>query len=1167
MMPHVQRHAISKGIALVLTLCGAVSTSAQGSYTIFPARQLIATMATAQPTGREVTVNVRDSTLKYVINEVARQAHLQPLYVDSPMLAKRISVHATNKDATDVFAAILRGTGLEATTAADGVTIVIRAKAGTLTAGPTTVATGIVVGRVTDSASGVGLGGASVKIQGTKLSVVTSDSGHFTLKDVPPGQQVLSVRLFSYRSVERTVTVVDSGRTTVRIVMVPVPTVLSGVVTTVTGRQRKVEVGNDITTLNVDSIRQVAPITSVTDLLETRVPGLTVLHTSGNPGDPSRIRLRGASSISGNNDPVVIVDGIRVYANQSDSRNQNLAALQAGGITGLYSYANSTEGYSVPSPLDQIDPSSIETIEVLKGPSASALYGSDAATGVIVITTKHGRAGPTRWSAELGAGMNYEPGSWPINYYRFGQFGFENNNNGNGSTSTSSLCAWNDLTCTTDSIVPFQALNDPRYTVLSHGSDQTVSLTVSGGVPTMQYSLTGSAAGDVGLLKLPESEQRRYETFYGPIPNWMVRPDNYQTWGVSGQLMVQPAVATRVTLQSSLFNSNQQTSSLQGAILQLEGEYLYPDSLLSTPLLQNEFQRATSASLTSTNAVTVSWQPVSWLPLSATGGLNTMQRTDQTLIPYGVNNQNFGNLLYQNAGDTTGDYGIGRGTSQTKTLTAGTVIPLYLITLAVGGQLTSQSTADVSAHTTQLAPGVIVPTTFPTASSSFGQTTTAASTYGWYVEPRLNVASKFFVSPGFRLDGGSASGANAGLTAFPKIDLSYVAVDQSRPRGLLTLLRPRLAFGLAGTQPDPTQKLRLLNVGGGQVAPLNDSAVVPVVNVNTLGNTQLRPERSREVEGGADAEFWRGRVTLTATQYDKVTYDAILGIPVAPSVGNVYDAGTIYKNIGEVQNTGTELTATVQVFQSRALGWTVGGNFSNDKNVVVRLNPGVSTIDEGNGTRIAAGYPLSGRWAQPIVAFADVNHDGIIEPNEIALGDSAVYVGQETPKYQMNLNTGVTLLNGRLSVTATFAYQNGLTQFNDAYATSGVIALIPNAPGTSPATQAAITAAHGQYFYSNANTEYSNIGLIQTVNTFRFNDLSINYAVNPAISAWFRVPRMTIAIQGSNLGLHTNYHGIDPDVNAFSTAVTNNGYASDQTVDFGQIPQPRTWWLKISFSN
>jgi hypothetical protein len=145
------------------------------------------------------------------------------------------------------------------------------------------------------------------------------------------GEHLVTAKIFGYKASSRTVVVRDSDRVTVNFVLVPTATVLSGVVTTITGTQRKITVGNDITTINVDSVMQVAPISSVTQLLETRVPGLTVLHTSGIPGDPSRLRLRGAGSITGNNDPIVIVDGVRVYAAQSDARNANLAPSGGGG--------------------------------------------------------------------------------------------------------------------------------------------------------------------------------------------------------------------------------------------------------------------------------------------------------------------------------------------------------------------------------------------------------------------------------------------------------------------------------------------------------------------------------------------------------------------------------------------------------------------------------------------------------------------------------------------------------------------------------------------------------------------------------------------------------------------------------------------------------------------
>ena len=1192
------RCAVLGGVLPLATLeAGPVHT--QVTYMVFPAVSANVSQPT-QPAPR-VTLRIQDSTIAYTVRTLVHQAHMRLLYdIDNPAFAKRVSVDVTNTDVLDALTTVLKGTGLVAKVAPDGETVVVRG-ASDVAEGRKRQQGGTIAGRVTDSTSGAGLKGAQVRVEGTKLVVTSADSGNFLLRNVPPGDQVLRVRLFGYRPAGRTVTVVDGERTTVRIAMAPVPTVLSGIVTTATGLQRKVEVGNDITSLNVDSITQVAPISSVTDLLETRVPGLTVLHSSGVPGAPSRLRLRGVGSPYLDNDPIIIIDGVRVYANQSDSRNANLA--QSGLSLGTAQQVGIDESsggriYSAPSPLDQIDPNDIETVEVFKGPSASALYGSDAASGVIVITTKHGRAGPTHWTLSLGQGVSWLPGTWPIHYFRFGQ------NDLNGGP----LCAWSDPSCTVDSVVPFQALNDPRFTVLSHGQDQTANLTVSGGVPTLQYSLTGSGTGDLGMLKLPAASQQLYETLNGgPIPHDLKRPDNYQTWGVGGSLTAQPSPVTRVTLTSSLFNSHQQQGSLQQALPQLEGVYLERGFIDPTqpnnPQLPSGVERATSGQLTSTNALSVSWQPYVWLPLTATGGLNTIQRTDETYIPFGVcSGVNSGNQCF---GDTTGSYGLGRGLSHNQTLTVGTTIPLFWnrMSLAVGGNLYQQSTADFQAYTDQLAPGVSQPTSFNCPSNdnrcSSGQATSTALTYGWYVEPRLNFHSRFFVAPGFRLDGGSGgsrvsySGSGLspnGLSAFPKVDFSWIAVDRQGERplwGLLTLLRPRVAFGYAGTQPLPQDKLRLYNTGQYQqsvpgtnglvvVTGISDvcnagltldggASYVPPVCLNSLGNTQLRPERSSELEGGFDATLWRGRLTLTYTQYDKTRHDAILAIPVAPSVAVLstgIDQTQYEKNVGVIRNTGTEVTVNAFVLQSRAMSWNVGANLSNDNNMVVRLNPGQAPICFGSisngvctGTRIVAGFPLFGLWEQPIASFADVNHDGIIEPTEIRLADSSVYVGQPNPKYQVNLNTGLTLFDGRLSVNATFAYQNGLTQTNQGALTSGGFALVPNAPNTPLAVQAAVAAA----------TELNPgtlIGVTQTVNTFRFNDLSINYQVPQVLSSLLHVPRATLALQGSNLALRTNYHGKDPAVNAFSTVS-----AGDETLDLGQLPEPRTWWLKVNLGN
>jgi TonB-linked SusC/RagA family outer membrane protein len=1126
--------------------------------------------ATAQPDHR-ITLDLVNVSIADALHRVVAQAGLAFDWSQTKVpLNGKVTVSLHQVPIQQALQQILHGTGAEAKLSTDGQTVMIvrteRANS------DQNAATGRVAGRVVDSANSIGLHKAVVSIEGSKLSTVTSDSGYFGLKDVPAGDRVLSVRLFGYKPVRMPVTVHEDGRTNVRVIMSSVATVLSGVVTTATGVHRKIEVGNDITTINVDSVMKIAPISTVTDLLETRVPGLTVLHSSGSPGDPSRIRIRGASSITGNNDPIVIVDGVRVYAAQSDARNSNLAPSLSGGTNNVAGNRNRgfSGAYATPSPLDQIDPNSIESIDVLKGPSATSLYGSDAANGVIIITTKHGRAGPTHWSVSASQGASWVPGKWPINYYRFGQDLLTNNVYSDPFTTTPEICVWYNPNCNIDSVVAFQALNDSRYTVFAHGSDQQVSLTGSGGVTTLLYSFTGTAQKTSGNLKLPGLEIQRYEKFYGPIPHDLVRPDQYNVLGGTGQLTAQPSSRVSATWTSSLLRSNQQRSSLEQAIGQLQGEYINPNQLSQSALIQNEYERATDHQLSATNAVMLDWQALSWLRLRTTGGLNTIQRTDESYIPYGVNDETPGAI--GPTVDTTGWYGLGKGSSQVITLTMGTTIPMGYLNTAVGINYQSTSTSDVSAKTSQLAPGVSQPTAFPTAvfngsvPSSFSQATTGASTYGWYIQPTLHPLSRLYVSPGFRLDGGSASGSNAGLTGFPKIDFSYIAIDQDHPVGIVTLLRPRLAFGYAGTQPNPVDKLRIFNISTNSnnyiVSLDGGNTQVSTVQLSTLGNTQLRLERTGELEGGLDVDFWNDRLQLTYTMYDKVRHDAILAVPVPPSVSGLYGT-TINKNIGEVRNTGNEVTLNAQVFDIPVLRFSTTLSYSSDNNRVVRLNPGQSTIVVGD-SRVEVGYPLWSQWARPIVVYADANNDGIISYNEIRLGDSAVFVGQDAPKYKLDWGGTVSILNGQLSVTTSLDYQHGITQLQKNGIDNGSFENLPSAPGTSLATQAAVVAAGGLVnapFVVNTTLQ-SQIGMLQTVNVLRLNSLSINYVPPTSVIRSLHVPSMSIVLQGSNLGLHTNYRGLDPNVNAFSTS--NLG---ESIQDSGQLPQPRTWRISVRLGN
>jgi hypothetical protein len=265
--------------------------------------------------------------------------------------------------------------------------------------------------------------------------------------------------------------------------------------------------------------------------------------------------------------------------------------------------------------------------------------------------------------------------------------------------------------------------------------------------------------------------------------------------------------------------------------------------------------------------------------------------------------------------------------------------------------------------------------------------------------------------------------------------------------------------------------------------------------------------------------------------------------------------------VGEVRNTNTELAASVTPIENALVRWTVGGNFSHNDSKVLRLDPSKGRlVNAGSGditdARVAVGYPLFGRWAKPILGYGDENGDGIIQSREIRLGDTAVYLGRENPGVIAALNTDLSLFRGRLGVHASFIHQGAYTQLNRGSGSDQTFLSAANDSNATFGQQAAYVAVGGPFTTTPVLTE---IGLAQPVSYWRFESLSLNYNVPTAVAQRFRVPRMSVALQGSNLKLWSNYRGKDPNVNAFP-----NG---NQTADGGQLPQPRTWSVQFTLGN
>jgi TonB-dependent SusC/RagA subfamily outer membrane receptor len=1081
------------------------------------------------PLERTVSLDLRNVTLREALRAIAEGGLVKLVYSDRIVpLDRLVSLSVQKATVRDALRAVLQKTGVDAIEVEGRIVLEQRNRS------EAKAKDGTIVGRVTDSVSEQPLAGVVVSINRPTPEASTSDSGYYGLTGVPAGVWVLTARRLGYRPAERTVIVMDGQTVRVDLELRLSTTRMQDVLVTATGTQRRIEIGNDITSINVDSVMAAAPVKSITDLLETRVPGLDVQHSSGEPGDPARLRLRGIGSVNRNNDPIVIVDGIRIFAAQSDRVGTfgNTSNLAPGSQVG--------RPYATPSPLDQLDPNSVERIEVFKGPSAAAMYGPDAANGVIVITTKSGRSGSTHWQVAMNQGVSYQPGQYPMGLFRWGHM---------ITGGPSVLCPRAQYDCELDSLVSFQALNDPRTSVFGRGASTDLSATVSGGTASLRYSVTGSGAQQNGLLHLPDIEAVRFQRFHGaPPPDWMQNPDHLTRWSGSSRLDADIGRNVTIGLTTALASEVQQRSSLAGAVGSLVGQYIDLSELGQEPVIPEFYERAVDSALTLTAAASLRWQLRPWLPLTADLGVNVLSRSDQTFLPPG---------MHPALADSTGHFGFGQGTTVLKTANVGTsvIAPLpwgIRLTTAVGLNVLSTSQEALSGQTFDLGQGVINPSSFGDPNNPTQRATSGASTLGWYVAPSLAINGRLYISNGLRFDGGSATGHQAQFKGFPKTSVSWLLSDERffPFKHAVNTLRLRVAYGDAPVQPGPADHLRLYYTDALHCGGVDNS----VACVSSLGNSKLRPERASEVEGGFDAGLFDDRITVDLTSYRKVQRDALLAVPVAASVNG--PGYSVMENIGLVRNTGTELSIGLEPLRTALVTWRVQAIASTNRNLLVRLAPGVQPIYIGGASvisRIVPGYPLFGSWARPILGYADANHDGIIDSSEVRVGDSTVYVGQPLPKYHLSFATTVALFNRRVSIDATFDYQNGMTQFNQNYQLNGAFALAANDPNASLGEQAAVAVLN----LTRGGTAY---GLVQTVSVLRFNSLAVSYVVPLSVARLFRARAMSVALMGSNLGLFSNYRGKDPNVSAW-------GPGDGAATDIGELPQPRTWSLGVRLGN
>ena len=1058
---------------------------------------------------RRIDVDFANSTLDHALAKVAELSQIRLLYSDASIpLTKRVTFRAGNVTVAAVLTELLVDADVDVLFLRNGSAILIRRP---FAEAPAVV--GVISGRITDAKTTLGIAGVQIAVEGTRIRASTTDSGNYRLLNVRAGTATLTARRLGYAPSSRSVTIADDATVTVDFALEPAPTTLAAVVSTVTGQQERFKVGNAIATIAPDSVMKSAPVTNINDLLNGRAAGLQVYFNGGLTGVSSPIRIRGTNSFTVSNDPIFVIDGVRVESSTG----------AGGGIQGLR-----------PGRLADLSPYEIESIDVVKGPSAATLYGSDAANGVIVIRTKRGASGPTQWRFWTERGTQSPAEHFAPMWYAYGT---------NLQTGAQQRCVLSLVasgSCRQDSVVTWNPLEDKATSPLGTGYRQLYGAQTRGGVQNFTYFLSGEATSETGYLRMPDAEQQRLKQQRGvsSLPSDQVRPNFVDLINLRANIGSALGDHAHVQLSNGLLHNKSAIPGLSVFRSGAQGSGSPPTTNggWKTDRPGDVFALKNTDNTTRyTASVAGDYQPTTWLATRSTVGLDWSSTVFDALQ---MNGQ--GPIATIGGQRQDNRFNITVSSVDLSATADHSVSPALTSRTSVGAQYNRRLEYDVFTTGTTLAPGATTLAGAATTTSS--ESTIETIVAGMFVEQTFALQERLFLTGAVRFDGGSAFGAAFHTAAYPKASLSWLATDGTRAGwpGWTDNLRLRAAIGASGVQPSAVAARQRDCLASAVVNGLN----VTGATLCQLGNAHLKPETQQEIEAGLDAEVLRSRLRLEFTLYNRQSRDAISNLTLAPSAGGL----TQPVNLGSVRNRGIETLINARAVNLPQATLDVSVSANLNQNRLLKLGAGIPVTPTSQNQ---PGYPIFSYWAFKH-SYSDADANGIITANEVTISPTATWMGTLRPQQSVAGNVTLGLLREtlRLSAMADYRGQFVIANFTDVNnCISGVCEGLSN-PKASLDRQAAV-----QAIVKNAN---ATSGVVYNGRFLRLREVSAVYVLPPTVARWFRTRNAQVSLGGRNVGLFlSKYPGfsVESPLNIPASDSFNAGDAS--------APMPRYWLLRL----
>lgn len=980
------------------------------------------------------------------------------------------------------------------------------------------VQTGSVSGRVLDEKN-AGIPGATVLVNGTSLGVSSDVDGAFRINNVPAGPQTIVMTFVGYNAVRRPVTIIAGQNAELTAALSVNATELGEAVVIGYGTQRKQDVTGALTTVSSKDFVQ-GQITNPEQLIQGKVAGVQITTDGGAPGAATTIRIRGGSSLSASNDPLIVIDGVPV-----DNSSISGAA----------------------NPLTLINPNDIETYTVLKDASATAIYGSRASNGVILITTKKGAIGD-KLSVNL-------------------------------VSNTSISSRYNS--------VPVLSADEFRATVQAVAPQQ-VGLLGTGNTDwqkqifhtAMTYDNNVSLAGAVGKLPFRVSignlEQRGILITSGIVRNTgslslnpvlldghlHINTNVKGTWtdnDFADNGAVGAAVQFNPTL--SVFNDNPNYSNyfqyLQGngtpqtnvpanpvatlmlrrdrstvkrSIGNVQLDYSLPflSDLHANVNVGYDITRATGTNLVDARSVgSYSNVPLDKSNTTARGGsynYYSQQRNNKLLETY----LNYGHQLSE-----TSRVELLAGYSYQDFVTTAPAYDKYL-----GDAVTVRSQADAHPFRTQY---------------------TILSYYG---RANLNLNNRYLFTGTLRNDASSRFPSSNRNALFPAGSFAWRIKEESFLKDSKTFsdLKLRLGYGITGQQDVvaaagsdyPYIQRYFQNVPTAQYQ-LGSTFINPY---SPLGfNSNLKWEQTSTYNAGLDFGFLGGRLNASVDAYYRKTTDLLAVVPIPLTTNNT---NQLISNVGSLENKGVEVNVNAILAQSEHLNWTVNVNGTYNKNRITSLGPQAANfrgIENNNGASISGGtgttiynyyvgspstafyvykqvYGANGKPLNDV--YADLNGDGKIN------SDDRYLFKQSAPPVLLGFSSNVSY--DRLNLAFSLRSNLGNYVYNNVDSNNGNYqGIVASNNFLNNVTRD----ANNTGFINTSQPRYSSDYYIQNASFLRMDNVTLGYNVGKVLSDKGNL-RLTAAVQ--NVFVVTKYTGLDPEI---SNGIDNNIYPRPRTYTFG----------------